>query len=165
MSKSEVFGVILVGVVIQTLSFRYIGRVMENRSLAGVSAAALLLRALSYIGVGIFALFLAQPLFVIPVLIFYPLGAGVAFAAYYTASNTMIFNSIKKDNPGSSLGVYSAIVGFATLVGSTIPVFASVYLGFHVIFISSGLLLILAAAIMLRLRRDEGPRETHKRES
>ena len=157
LSKSEAFGVILAGVGVQTVSFQYIGRFLENRSLAGVTTWALLLRALGYIGIGIFALILAQPLFFVPAIILYPISSGIAFAAYYTASNTMIFNSVKKENPGSSLGVYSGIVGLATLVGSTIPVFASVYLGFDTTFIAAGLVLVVGATITMKLRRDEHP--------
>jgi MFS family permease len=159
LTHGEIFGVILSGMVVQTLVFRYIGRYIENRSLAGVTSAGLLLRAASYVATGLFALVLAQPLFFVPALVLYPLGAGVAYAVYYTASNTMIFNSVKKGSPGSALGVYSAIVGFAALIGSLISGFTSVYLGFHTTFVSAGLLLVLAAGITLRLRKMGNPGE------
>ena len=158
-SEGDIFGIILCSAVIQTLAFQYFGRYMGKRSLASVSSAGLLLRAGCYIGCGVFALVLAQPLFAVPALVLYPLGAGIAYAVYYTASNTMIFNSVKKGNPGSALGVYSAIVGLATFTGSILSGFVSVYLGFDFTFVAAGLLLVLAAAITLRLRRLEGPTE------
>ena len=104
LSHGEIFGVILSGMVVQTLIFQYIGRYIKDRSLAGVTSVGLLLRAASYIGTGIFAFFLAQPLFFVPALVLYPLGAGIAYAIYYTASNTMIFNSVKKGSPDRPLG-------------------------------------------------------------
>jgi MFS family permease len=165
LSKSQAFGVILAGIGVQTVSFQYIGRFLENRSLAGVTTWALLLRAMGYIGIGIFALILAQPLFFVPALILYPVASGIAFAAYYTASNTMIFNSVRRENPGSALGVYSGIVGLATLVGSTIPVFASVYLGFDTTFITAGLVLVVAATITMKLKRDEHPSAVLKKDA
>jgi MFS family permease len=159
LTEGEIFALILFGMVVQTLSFQYAGKYITKRSLAWVTSAGLLLRAVSYVGSGVFAVFLAQPLYVIPALVLYPLGAGLAFAIFYIASNTMVFNSVKKGNPGSVLGVYSAIVGLATFTGSILSGFTSVYLGFDSTFIAAGLLLVLSAAIMLRLRRLENPSE------
>ncbi|HUI86133.1 MAG TPA: MFS transporter [Nitrososphaerales archaeon] len=156
MSSGAIFGVILSGIVVQTLAFQYFGRYLGKRSLSGVTAVGLIIRAFSYLGCGLFALVLAQPLFALPALILYPLGSGIAFAMYYTASNTMVFNSVK-GNPGSTLGVYSAIVGSATFVGSILSGFISIYLGFYATFSLGGVLLILAIWVVLRLRRLENP--------
>jgi MFS family permease len=154
--KGEIFAVILSGIVVQTIAFQYVGRYIVGRSLAMVSTGGLVLRTISYLLSGFFALVLAQPLFVVPALVLYPLGSGIAFAVYYTASNTMIFNSIKS-KPGSALGVYSAIVGTATFVGSILSGFISIYVGFSATFTVGALLLILASLITLRLDRLEQP--------
>jgi len=45
------------------------------------------------------------------------------------------------------LGVYSALVGLATMVGSFISGFVSFYLGYFVTFAVSGILVICAAAL------------------
>jgi MFS family permease len=74
-------------------------------------------------------------LFLAPVLIFYPLAAGIAYSVYYTASNTMVFNTLHGGRQGSSLGVYSALVGVATLLGSLVSGFASFFLGFATTFV------------------------------
>lgn len=158
LTNEEIFGVILSGMIVQTIAFQYIGRYIGRRSLAAVTTAGLLLRTISYLGSGIFAFVLAQHLYVVPALVLYPLGAGIAYAVYYTASNTMIFNSVK-GNPGSTLGVYSAIVGTATFVGSILSGFISIYLGFYATFVIGGLLLIPAIGITLRLRSLENPAE------
>jgi predicted MFS family arabinose efflux permease len=71
---------------------------------------------------------------------------------YYTASNTMVFNSIHGNNQGSSLGVYSAVVGIATTLGSVTSGFTSHYIGFDFTFVIAGAFLILAAFITSTLR-------------
>lgn len=156
LSHSEIFGALLVGMIIQTIAFRYAGSYIGNKSLESVASAGLLARGASYIAIGLFAFVLAQPLFLFPMLIFYPIGAGVAFAIYYTASNTMVFNSVKKGSAGSALGVYSAVVGMSTLAGSLVSGFISVYVGFHTTFVTAGLLLVLAAFVVLKLKNVEG---------
>jgi len=64
----------------------------------------------------------------------------------------MIFNSLQHKNPGSNLGVYSAIVGIANTVGSTLSGFLSAYFGFELTFILSGFLLGLSAYITYYVR-------------
>ncbi|TLX96872.1 MAG: MFS transporter [Thaumarchaeota archaeon] len=160
LSTGEVFAVILSGMVVQTLAFRYAGRYFERRSLASGSIQGLLLRGGCYVLFGVFALVAAGPGYVIPALILYPLASGVAFAAYYISTYTMMFNAIQRGNAGSALGVYSAVIGVATLAGSLGSGFISVFAGFHVTFISAGLLLFLAAAVVTRLPaggHTEGP--------
>ena len=63
----------------------------------------------------------------------------------------MIFNSIRGNNHGSSLGVYSAIVGVSTTIGSIVSGIVSLYLGFHFTFILAGGLLGVAAFLTARL--------------
>ena len=151
LSSGEVFAVILVGSFIQMLTFRYAGKYVRVRPLASSSVQSLLLRGGSYVLTGVFALLLGGPLFVVPALVLYPLGAGVAYAVYYTSSNTMMFNTVQVRSPGTALGVYSAVVGFATLAGSLASGFISVLAGFHVTFISAGIILLVAAAVVARL--------------
>ena len=63
----------------------------------------------------------------------------------------MIFNSIHGNNHGSSLGVYSAVVGVSTTIGSLMSGFTSHYLGFDFTFVIGGTMLIMAAAVTARL--------------
>lgn len=151
LSAGEVFAVILVGMVVQTLSFRYATGYFSRHSLVSASVQGLLLRGGCYAIIGVFTLAVAGPEFVVPALFLYPLAAGVAFVAYYTASNTMMFNLVQGRNPGSTLGVYSAVVGFATLSGSLLSGFVSVYSGFDVTFVSAAALLLLAAFVVSRI--------------
>jgi MFS family permease len=80
-------------------------------------------------------------------LILYPLAAGIAYAVYYAASSIMIFNTLGHSNQGSTLGVYSALVGFATTLGSFISGFTSFYFGYYVTFIIAAIGLAAAAVL------------------
>lgn len=150
-SDSEVFGIILVGVLVQTLAFQFVGRRISRRSLTWTSIQGLLLRGGCYGILGIVIAALPARSYLVPILIFYPLAAGVAFAVYYTSSNTMIFNTVQNRSPGSALGVYSAVVGTATLAGSLVSGFVSVYFGFQSTFMAAALLLILGAVFLSRI--------------
>ncbi len=152
-SGQGVFGVILAGMVIQTLTFQGAGKFIGSRPLVATSIQGLLVRGLSYVALGGSILFVAGPLFIGPALIFYPLASGIAFALYYTSSNTMMFNTVQGRNPGAALGVYSAVVGIAAMAGSFISGFISVYIGFYTTFVLAGILLFAAVGVVARIPR------------
>jgi MFS family permease len=156
LSEVEAFAVILVGSAAQALSFQWAGRYVGAQSLVTSSAQGLLLRGWSYIVIGAAALLLAGPLFIVPALVMYPIAGGVAFAVYYTSSNTMMFNTVQRKNPGAALGVYSAVVGIATMGGSLASGFISVYLGFYTTFVLAGVLLFSAVGIVAHLPKSPG---------
>jgi len=159
LTESQVYAVSVAALVAQILSFRYAGKYLANRSLTGVAVQSLLLRGGSYALLGVAAVLVPGALFIVPSLIFYPLSSGIAYGFYYTASTTMIFNSIRGNNHGSSLGVYSAVVGVSTTLGSLVSGFTSHYLGFDVTFVLAGALLIIAAAITSRLSHSKSGQE------
>lgn len=146
-SKSQVFLVSLVAMVVQTVSFNSLGRRMGTRGLRETAVQGLVLRGISYAAMGIAVFFLAGFWYLGANLIFYPLGAGIAYAAYYASSNVMVFNTLGRANQGSTLGVYSALVGFATMLGSFISGLISFFLGFHVTFIFAAIWLGIAAVL------------------
>ena len=146
-SNSQVFLVSLAGMVVQTIAFNSLGRHMERRGLRETAVQGLVLRGISYAAIGIAAYFLTSFWYLSANLLFYPLGAGIAFAAYYGASNVMIFNTLGRANQGATLGVYSALVGFATMLGSFISGFISFFLGYHVTFTFAAILLGISAIL------------------
>jgi MFS family permease len=141
LSSFLIFLVMTIMMLAQIVAFKYSGPYTEKRSLVKTSVQGLVLRSACYGVLGVSLYIISGAWFLIPVLIFYPLGAGVAFALYYTASNTIVFNTISGARQGQSLGVYSALVGIATLAGSAVSGFTSFFLGFSTTF-------ILAAAFM-----------------
>jgi MFS family permease len=108
-----VFAVILAGMVVQTLAFQVAGNYISKRSLVSTSVQGLILRGWSYLAIGA-AVILVPASYFVPTLILYPIAGGVAFAIYYTASNTMMFNTVQGKSSGAALGVYSAVVGIAS---------------------------------------------------
>ncbi len=157
LTESEVFLVILAGMVVQTLAFYFAGPYIERGSLQKTATAGLLLRAVGYGSVGVSAAFLSGLPYLGASLVFYPLAAGVAFAAYYTASNTMIFNTIGQRGRGSRLGVYSALVGVAGMVGSILSGYISFFLGVDATFLLAALFLVAAAGLTRLLSGLEVP--------
>lgn len=146
-SNSEVFGVSLVGMIVQTIAFNYLGKRIRESGIRRTAVQGLLLRAFSYGGFAIAVLYLAGLRYLGAALFFYPLGAGVAYAYYYAASSVMVFNTLGRANQGSALGVYSAVVGIATMVGSFLSGLISFYVGYYATFIAAALWLGLAASL------------------
>ena len=151
LTDSQVYAVSVAALVAQILAFRYAGRYIVTRSLTAVAVQSLLLRGGAYALLGVASFLVQGTLFIIPTLVLYPISSGIAYGIYYTASNTMIFNSIRGNNHGSSLGVYSAVVGVSTTVGSLTSGFTSRYLGFEFTFVIGGAFLVIAAMITSRL--------------
>ncbi len=98
--EGGIFAVILAGMVVQTLAFQFAGRYIEERPLVMSTVQGLLLRGFCYGGIGAAALLSPDWRFLLPVAALYPVGAGLAFAFYYTSSNTMMFNTVQKKKPG-----------------------------------------------------------------
>jgi MFS family permease len=130
-----IFFVTTVAMIVQIISFRYAGAYIEKKSLVKAAQGGLAFRSLAYGLIGISLYIVTGVWFLVPVLILYPLAAGIAYSVYYTSSNTMVFNTLAGGRQGHSLGVYSALVGAATLLGSLISGFTSFFLGFSTTFI------------------------------
>ena len=159
MPDQEVFAVILAGMVVQTVAFHYAGNFVGARSLITTSIQGLMLRGWAYVGIGAAAVVLAGPLFAVSALVLYPVAGGVAFAVYYTSSNTMMFTTVQSKSAGAALGVYSAVVGIASMLGSFASGFISVYDGYYATFVLSGVLLFAAVAVVGRLPKPSSPNE------
>jgi MFS family permease len=159
LSDSEVYVVNVVAMIATVVAYRYAGPFIAKRSLTGVAVQSLILRGSCYALLGV-AAFIPGVLYIVPALILFPLSSGIAYGLYYTASNTLIFNSVHGRNQGSTLGVYSAVVGVSTTVGSLTSGAISIYLGFETTFIIAGGILGVAAVITARLSNkdvDEEP--------
>jgi MFS family permease len=146
-TNSQVFLVFLVGMTVQTLAFNYLGRRIQETGIRHTAVRGLVLRALSYGGFAIAVFYLVGIPYLVLALILYPLGAGIAYAYYYAASNVMVFNTLGRSNQGAALGVYSAVVGLTTMIGSFISGFISFYVGYYATFIAAALWLALAASL------------------
>jgi MFS family permease len=143
--SSLIFLVTTAAMVVQIISFRYAGPYTEKKSPVKASVGGLVLRSLGYGFLGVSLLIVSGVLFLAPVLIFYPIAAGLAYSIYYTSSNTMVFNTLHGGKQGSSLGVYSALVGIATMLGSLVSGFTSFFLSYSTTFIIAAAFLAVSA--------------------
>ncbi len=157
MPDQEVFAVILAGMVVQTLAFQRAGDFINRRSLITSSIQGLLLRGWAYLAIGAAALLVTGPLFAFSALLLYPLAGGVAFAVYYTSANTMMFNTVRGKTAGSALGVYSAVVGLATMAGSFVSGFISVYVGYYTTFMLAGIILFATVGVVSSFPKPASP--------
>jgi MFS family permease len=144
-SSFLIFLVTTVGMMVQIVSFKYAGPYTEKKSPVKAAVVGLMLRSLGYGFLGVLFYIISGVFFLVPVLILYPLAAGFAYAVYYTASNTMVFNTLRHGRQGSSLGVYSALVGIATMLGSMVSGFTSYFSGYSLTFIIAAVLLAASA--------------------
>jgi MFS family permease len=144
-SSILIFLVMTIGMLVQIVAFKYSGPYTEKKSLVAATVGGLVLRSACYGLLGVSLYIISGIWFFIPVVIFYPVAAGIAFSIYYTASNTMVFNTLGGGRQGYSLGVYSALVGIASLAGSAVSGFTSFFLGFSSTFILAAALLGLSA--------------------
>ncbi len=155
LSKSQIFLNSLVAMIVQVIAFRYTGPYIEKRNLRRAAISGLALRSACYAITGLAAYFLTGLSYLGANLILFPIAGGVAFALYYSASNVMIFNTLGHTNQGSTLGVYSAVVGLAMTAGSFISGYTSFYLGYYLTFILAAACLAVAAWLTSLLRAGE----------
>jgi MFS family permease len=146
-TNSQVFLVFLVGMIVQVLAFNYLGRRIQGSGIRRTAVQGLVMRAVSYGGFAVSVFYLVGIPYLLLALVLYSLGAGIAYAYYYAASNVMVFNTLGRSNQGAALGVYSAVVGLTTMIGSFISGFISFYVGYYATFIAAALWLALGASL------------------
>jgi len=146
-SNSGVFLVSLAGMTIQTLAFNYVGTRIQAKGIRRTAVQGLVVRVLSYAGFAIGVFYLIGIPYLALALILYPIGAGIAYAYYYAASNVMVFNTLGRSNQGAALGVYSAVVGLTTMIGSFISGLISFYVGYYATYVAAALWMALAASL------------------
>jgi MFS family permease len=149
-SSLLIFFVTTIWNVVQIISFKYAGPCAEKKSSEKAAIWALVLRSVVYVLMGVSVYILSGIWYFAAVLILYPVAAG-SYSLYCTASNTMVFNTLGSRGQGSSLGVYTALLGIAMMVGSLISGFMSFYLGFYTTFITAAVCLICSAWLVSML--------------
>jgi len=150
-SNLIIFSVTTITMVAQTFSFKYAGHFVEGKSPLKAAIEGLILRSTCYGLFGISVYLTSGCLLLALTLLLYPLAGGLAYAMYYTASNIAVFHTLDDRHQGASLGVYSALVGFAMVAGSFISGLISFYMGFHITFIIASVCLFLSATLVHKL--------------
>jgi MFS family permease len=137
-SESTIFLVIFTGMIVQTITFYYLGSKPHTISTSKSLYSALFLRGGSYLMIGIIFILFRYFIFYSNI-IFYPLASGIGFSIYYTVSSVMVFQTIGESARGKSLGAYSAIIGIGTLIGALLSGYLSYYIGYWFTFILAGI--------------------------
>lgn len=148
LDKSEALAVITVGMIFQIIGFRISEKIMKEKNELDLAYKSLLLRGSSYVVLGIAALVFYGLGILILGIIFYPLAAGIAFAIFYSSSNTLIFKIVGERSQGKNLGVYSTVVGIALFLGSFLSGYITHYLSYGIDFIIAGILLFISSMIL-----------------
>jgi MFS family permease len=151
-SSLAIFSVITIVNIVQIVSFKYAGVYAQKTALCSASIYGLTLRSIGYALLGVSFYFVSGIWYAVPAVVFYSLAGGFAFSIYYTASNTMVFNTLGGNSNGSSLGVYSALVGIATMAGALLSGFSSYYLSFGVTFLVASGCLVFSIWLVSLLR-------------
>ncbi|MGB9959671.1 MAG: MFS transporter [Candidatus Bathyarchaeales archaeon] len=150
-SNLIIFSVTTTTMIAQMFSFKYAGSYVEGKNPLKATVEGLILRSACYGLLGISVYLTSGGLLLALTLLLYPLAGGLAYAIYYTASNIAVFQVLDDRHQGASLGVYSALVGFAMVAGSFTSGFISFYIGFHITFIIASICLVLSAILVHKL--------------
>ncbi|MDE1768316.1 MAG: MFS transporter, partial [Candidatus Micrarchaeota archaeon] len=153
LSEASIFFIYLASISIQGVIFYYYGKLTENSDKRTISRGVLLLRATSYVFMGLSLLFVKGPFFFIDNLLLYVIGAGIAYGIYYPTTYLIFFGTIRKSNKGATLGTYSAVVGAGTLFGALASGIISVSYGFSAAFMSAGALMLVCIYVFAILPR------------
>ena len=153
-SNGLIFLVTGVATTVQTVSFMFSGNYTEKISPRRAVVRGLLLRSVFFGFIGLAVVLFFDLAFYVAVLVLYPLASGLAYAIYYTGSNTMVFNGLGYRGQGATLGVYSAFIGIALLIGSFLSGFISAGFGFTVTFVIAAVCLIVSAWLIKSLGKN-----------
>ncbi len=153
----QVLMVLLVGMVVQTMAFYHSGMLAERHTKMRVAVSSMSIRGLAYIVMAAgFVIAGSTGNFGLG-FIMYPLAAGLAYALFYTAFNTMLFESLGSERRGRKLGMYSAITAVGSLAGALLAGYVSYYIGYWLSFTVAGALALLTGYVVFMMPRFDRP--------
>ncbi len=147
-----VFGVILAGFMLQTLVFGMSGKMVESRERTGTAAESLTMRAGAYFLIAILFVAFGRTTNAMLNAIVYAIGAGLAYAVFYTVSNVMLFEAIGDTKRGTKIGIYSSMMGIGSILGALLSGYTSFYLGYWFTFALAGAIAALTAVMFHMLK-------------
>ncbi len=153
----QVLLVLLMGMIVQTVVFYHSGVLSERHAKMQVSVSSMAVRGLAYAGMGAAFLVLGRFQNFVLGFLLYPIAAGAAYALFFTAFNTMLFESLGTERQGRKLGFYSAITGVGSLFGALMAGYVSFYVGYWVAFVVAGALALLTAYLIFMMPRFDKP--------
>ncbi len=154
LSNSLILMILSIGMLFQIISYYLSPKFINKLGKARTSWISLLIRGSSYFMIGLLTVTIVNKIsLIVSGVIFYPLAAGLAFSAFYTASSIMIFEVVKSGREGSTLGVYSTLTGIAMTFGSFISGYMVRFVGFGITYMIAGTILIFNVFIFKTIEK------------
>lgn len=150
MSEALIFFLSLLAMIVQVTIFYYYDKLTVNKNSKKIATLSLVGRGGAYAAMGLMFIFIRGLSFYVGNFIFYIFAIGVAYSIYYPTSYSILFKTLAGKKKGSSIGIYSAVIGLGTLSGALISGAMSVAFGFGITFVFAGGLMLLCG-YMFRL--------------
>ena len=146
-SDSQIFALSLVNVIIQTITYRYVTRLVTRFGGVRAGSYAILVRGSLYFLLAICALSLRDTsLFIVGTVIF--AGIGALFAIWNSSTSFMLFSSLGNGRQGNLLGGYNALANLGTVVGAFITGYLSFYEGYSTAFGVAAILMLVSFFVL-----------------
>ena len=152
MQNFTIFGIVLAGYILQTVVFGMSGKIVESREKTGTAAESLAMRSAAYFLIAILFVAFGRTTSAVLNAIIYSIGAGLAYAVFYTVSNVMLFEAIGNAKRGMKIGIYSSMIGLGAILGALMSGYASFYVGYWFTFFLAGVTTVLTAVMFHRLK-------------
>ncbi len=138
LTESEIFLVIMIATVLQTVVFRYATRTSERDGLYRTYMNMNYIRAFSYVLIAVSFVVTGISFFTANILL-YALVAGITYPFYYTSSYALVFEALRDKKRGNALGIYNGAGSIGNFFGAIVAG-ASTLIGFPTLFLASGAL-------------------------
>ncbi len=148
-SENGIFLITLSNTVMQTIVYYYVNRsrFFEHHGVVDTAKLFLTVRFGTILAIGIFiTLFQGGALVALNLAVFPILGGSWAF--YNTAVSTLVFRTLNPQRQGETLGMYSAIGGLFSFVGTLISGYLSYSLSFLTTFSAAAVLMLLSLLLL-----------------
>ena len=147
LTESEVFLVIMVASVLQTVIFHYATRSNDTNGLYRTFINMNYIRAFSYVLVA--ASFVVSGIsFLTANILLYAIIVGISYPIYYTTSYALLFESLRDKKRGNALGIYNGAGSIGSFLGA-LAAAATQLIGFPVLYLASGAL-VFASVLPVR---------------
>lgn len=141
-TDSEVFGISLINIIVQTGMYRWMGGLVNRLGGVRVGPNAVLLRVLLYMVLAVAALGLhGTNLFFLSSIMFALV--GVAFTLWNSSTSIALFSNLGPGRQGNLLGGYAALGALGIVTGSLFTGYISYYDGYSSTFtVAAGIMLV-----------------------
>ncbi len=151
LSNFEIFTIFAIAYAAATAAFLSLEVFMAKITRMRTLIDALLTRGFGYILIAlVFLIFAGGVAFIGANTLIYMFTSGIAYALFYTTTNTLVFSAVGNSNKSHKLGIYSGVMGLGTLIGSLLSGYTSFFVGYWFTFAVAGGLTVFTVYLFLR---------------